>query len=229
MAEWRLYPDRAVPPVSTYAFHQARQRAPHLEQADHRDRLIEAARLVEVSAGMVTQDDAIRRVFPSKRPIGAVNVSDLGCGDGGLLSLLGTSPLVWSAWGYDFQPSNQSGWAERGVAAEQLDAFDPANRDKVSLGDVVVLTEVLEHLADPHGVLAWLASSPQVEAVVASCPWAENDQTHDECHAWAWDLAGFQELFTSAGLVPQFHYTAGMSQFMVAIPQSRFRERSHEW
>jgi len=178
--EHRLF-DGDVPHVSTAAFHEHRDRAPHLEQPLHRRRLVYAAYLVEQAA------DAAGR---------PVTVSDLGCGDGGLLSLLGRLPAVERAWGYDFQPSNAAGWAERGVTAERVDVFG-ADRDAVKFGDVTVMTEVLEHLADPHAAVRWVAG--QSRWLVASSPWPESPAAHDECHAWAWDLPGYRALVEQGG------------------------------
>lgn len=174
--------------VSTLDFHRDRDRAPHLEQGAHRPRLLAAAKAIrDLGDGMT--------------------VSDLGCGDGGLLSLLADL----EAWGYDFQPSNAAGWAERGVKAEALDVFG-ADRDKVRAGDVAVLTEVLEHLADPHEVLRWLPS----RYVVASSPRIETGERHAQEHAWAWNEPGFAKLFADTGWTVLRHGMIGWSQLVVA-------------
>jgi hypothetical protein len=175
MGEWKLF-DGDQAHVSTAEFHAHRERAPHLEQSGHRDRLLTAASFVMTAVGL-----------------GARSVSDLGCGDGGLLSLLAGQV---DAWGYDFQPSNAAGWAERGVTAEQFDVFG-ADRDRVLLGDVTVTTEVLEHLTDPHEAVRWIATGSKF--LVASSPWDERPGYSDECHAWAWDRAGYRALVEQGG------------------------------
>lgn len=180
MVEHRLFTG-AVPEVSTAQFHAGRPRAPHLEQPFHRGRLVRAAWYVELAAGL------------AGRP---VTVSDLGCGDGGLLAVLGKLPGVAEAWGYDFAPANEAGWVERGVKAEQVDVFG-AGRDTVRVGDVAVVTEVLEHLADPHAAVAWVAG--RARWLVCSSPWPESPAAHDECHAWAWDLPGYRALVEQGG------------------------------
>lgn len=179
MAEWRLFPEGTVPHVSTFEFHANRERAPHLDQPAHWPRLHVAGQFIREAAGELG------------------TWSDLGCGDGGLLSV--TQDAFSRAWGYDFQPSNAAAWPERHVTAYQLDAFDPANRSRVKLGRVVSCTEVLEHVADPHGVLAWLHDSPVTENLVCSSPVNENADSHDECHAWAWDYDGYAALVAGAG------------------------------
>lgn len=182
--EWKLFTgDR--PDVSTFEFHEHRPRAPHLEQPDHHGRLHAAAEL-------------IRGITPR-------SVVDLGCGDGGLLSLIKDIP----SWGYDFHPSSAQGWVERGVQAERRDVFN--TRDVPRWGHLVVLTEVLEHLVDPHSVVAWVAC--HAEWVVASSPKDETGDDHGDCHAWAWDMDGYRALFE-----PHFdvirHHVLGWSQML---------------
>lgn len=150
--------------MSTLAFHTGRERAPHLEQPDHRHRLLRAAEL-------------IHQLQPR-------SVADLGCGDGGLLSLL----VDLDAWGYDFSPVNEAGWAERGVTAEVRDVFN--DRDVPRWGELAACTEVLEHVADPRGTVEWI--SRHARYLVASSPHSETDEHHGDCHAWAWDLAGYR-------------------------------------
>lgn len=194
MAEWKLF-DGDVPHVSTPEFHADRDRAPHLEQPAHRPRLLEAAKLVEQA-----RSDAE-----------AFSVSDLGCGDGGLLSLLQETPAI-TCWGYDFQPSNVAGWVERDVVAEQADVFG-ADRDKVLFGDAAVTTEVLEHLADPHGAVRWIGEHSAW--IVASSPWAERPGAHDECHAWAWDTDGYRALVEQGGFEVVRHGVVGAFQLIL--------------
>lgn len=197
MSEHRLF-DGPVPFVSTAEFHADRERAPHLEQPAHRPRMDKAAWLVGLAA------DA------QGAP---VTVSDLGCGDGGLLSLLQMSPLVTDCWGYDFQPANATGWAERGVNAEALDVFG-ADRELVRLGAVTVTTEVLEHIADPHGTLAWIHAGSRF--LVASSPATETPESHDACHAWAWDEEGYAAMITAAGFTILAHERVGQFQLVAA-------------
>jgi hypothetical protein len=106
MTEWRLF-DGAVADVSTAEFHKDRPRVAHLEQPGHRERLFKAADYVRAAVKLVDDEPA--------------TVSDLGCGDGGLLSLI--RRYVPESWGYDFGPANAAGWAERGVKADLLDVF----------------------------------------------------------------------------------------------------------
>jgi hypothetical protein len=190
---WKLF-DGDVPNVSTFSFHEHRDRARHLEDGIHSPRLHLAAELVKAAAGR-----------------GAATCSDLGCGDGGLLSLVGDSI---EAWGYDFTPANAEGWPERGVKAEALDVFG-ADRDRVRFGDVTVVTEVLEHIADPFGAVRWIGESSRF--IVASSPHDENPAFHEECHAWAFDRLGYRELITSGGYRILRHETVGMFQVVWGV------------
>jgi SAM-dependent methyltransferase len=194
----RFFDEGTTPHVSTYAFHEHRDRAPHLEQEAHRDRLIAAADMVHHAVALAELTG-----LPA-------TVSDLGCGDGGLLSLLNAGV---KAWGYDFTPANAAGWRERLVCAYAVDVF--ADRDKVQFGTVTVMTEVLEHVADPAGVLAWIGSP----YLICSSPWDETGDWHDECHAWAFDLDGYRELIETAGFTLLRHEKVG--RFQLALGRRR--------
>lgn len=164
---------------STEQYHLNRERAPHLEQNWHRGRLVMAVKF-------------IRRVHPK-------TVVDLGCGDGGLLSLLKGTGI--EAWGYDFCPANGEGWDERGVTAELADVFNTDFEPR--WGELAVMTEVLEHLADPHGAVEWVARNSKF--IVASSPFDENPEKFGDKHGhpegddmnehiWGFDKDGFLEL-----------------------------------
>lgn len=193
MTAWKLF-DGDAAQVSTAEFHADRDRADHLGDPYHRPRLDKAAHFVRLAAAQLDSP----------------TVSDLGCGDGGLLSLIQDDV---EAWGYDFCPANAAGWAERGVKAERLDVFS-AGRDRVRFGSITVVTEVLEHLTDPALALAWIRSHSRF--LVASSPWVENDVRHDECHAWAFDVAGYRELIVSAGFRVIRHAQVGGFQVVLA-------------
>jgi hypothetical protein len=195
LMEWRLT-DEITPYVSTYDFHRDRPRAPHLEQPGHRARLDKASEFVRRAA----QHDGIQ------------TWSDLGCGDGGLLSL--SQDAFAHAWGYDWQPSNAAGWAERDVSARALDVFG-ADWHRVQLGDVVSLTEVLEHLSEPHMTVVRIRNRG-ARYLVASSPVNETPANHDVCHAWAWDMDGYRTLLADAGWHIDRHEVVG-GQFQVIL------------
>jgi hypothetical protein len=211
-----------VAPVSTFQFHEHRERAPHLEQPVHRPRLDRAAQLVSAAAERWRADQG-----PDHDPV--CTVSDLGCGDGGLLRLLKRIPDL-EAWGYDFAPANTPAWPERDVEAYHRNVFDFADtrgegtaglpiNPEVMLGDVVVMTEVLEHLSRPHEVLAWLAAPSnggRGRYLVCSSPHTETAESHDACHAWAWDMDGYRAMIEAAGWEILVHNPVGMFQLVLA-------------
>lgn len=222
MAEYKLF-EGEIPYVSTREFHTDRKRAPHLEQPGHRERLIIAASLVARSLGLSERFcEAYRSTHPLPVAIqqSEKTFSDLGCGDGGLLSLV--QDWFLAAWGFDFQPSNQAGWAQRGVEAELFDVFgrlrNGVYRGAPMIGNVVAMTEVLEHLADPRAALIWLRGIDKVEHLICSSPFTETDKNHCEEHAWAWDLAGYAELLADCGWHILERHTTGMFQVVLAQP-----------
>jgi hypothetical protein len=165
LVEWKLQGDYP----STYEFHKLRGRANHLSEFDHAPRMKATARLIW--------------------DLSPESVSDLGCGDGGLLHLLKGIP----SWGYDFTPANSLGWGERGVEGYSADVFN--DKYVPRWGELVVMTEVLEHLKDPHGILEWV--SQNCRYLLASSPWGETPTSHDnDCHIWAWDFQGYKDLIS---------------------------------
>jgi 2-polyprenyl-3-methyl-5-hydroxy-6-metoxy-1,4-benzoquinol methylase len=188
--------------VSTFGFHEHRERAPHLEQGVHQGRLRLAADFVRDALDMANRQTQVAEIV------------DLGCGDGGLLSLISHLPFATSM-GYDFQPSNSVGWAERNVKGELLNFVE--HWADVKLADVYVATEVLEHLTDPHQMVRNV--SERGAALVASSPWTEHKDSHDECHAWAWDEEGYKQLMWQAKFKVIRHETTGMFQVILAVPR----------
>jgi trans-aconitate methyltransferase len=209
VTEYRLF-EGDVPYVSTPEFHADRERAPHLEQEFHVPRLRQAAAFVR-DFGRSHREAAAWRMTDFV----PLTVSDLGCGDGGLLSLLKGSPDLGQCWGYDFAPANAAGWTERGVQAYARDVFG-ADWSETALGDVVVMTEVLEHLADPHGVLRRLLLRG-VKQLVCSSPWNESPASHSPEHAWAWDAQGYRDMLNGAGWQLTEQAEVGLFQVVQAI------------
>lgn len=187
--------------VSTFEFHEHRERAPHLEQGVHRPRLMRAAEYV-ISAAQTMR--------------APVTVCDLGCGDGGLISVLKPARELL-VFGYDFQPSNVKGWNERGVLLNcKLQDFVHDFKN-VRDADVYVMTEVLEHLDDPHGMLRQVRE--RSAHLVCSSPWMEHEGNIDACHAWAWDMPGYIEMIHNAGFEVRRSAREGIFQVHWAVPR----------
>lgn len=192
MAEYRLHNPDVTPECTTAHWYANRDHAPHLEQPTHRARLLAAA-----SAAV-----------EATQLLGASTVVDLGAGDGGLLSLLG--PGI-TGWGYDLQPSNVLAARDRNVDVRLVDIVN----EPIVWGEVVVATEVLEHLKDPHTLVARAARHGR--ALVCSAPCGETPDVHYEHHVWAWDQPGFAAMITGGGWRIVRHSTVAATQIILAI------------
>jgi SAM-dependent methyltransferase len=209
MSEWRLFDPAAPPPWTTAGWYADRPRAWHAEQLGHRERLQATA----VQIAQLCADTPLK------------TISDLGAGDGGLLQKLIPLQLAGvRAWGYDLQPSNIAGAAQRGVPVHRKDILD---LDSIELGRLVALAEVLEHLVDPHGYLQRLAGRANADrawVVVASSPMLETAERHYEHHLWAWDPDGYAAMFRGSGWDVTVHVPAVPgrpdvdAQLLVAVP-----------
>lgn len=197
--EVRFFEDGDVPIFTTPEWYEGIERAPHLEQPGHRGRLLLAYEYVA---------EALYN-------LGLHTVSDMGCGDGGLLQLLKEryDGVPITAWGYDLMPENiKAAKEERGVAVE----FGDAVAGDVVWGQIAVMTEMVEHLVDPHGFLAGIPDS--VRAVVASSPDNETPESHYEFHTWGWDMAGYRAMFEAAGFDVVRHETIGFQLLLGVKP-----------
>jgi hypothetical protein len=190
MTEHRLFDPAEPPEWLGPEWWRDREHCDHLGSPTgaHVTRLREAADLAYRAVGMLPLDQ--------KWP----HVVDLGAGDGALLSLLPV-PLRERSFGYDVI-NNDIIYAQRARGVElrpTSNLFDDLDYEHFELGPVVVLTEVLEHMADPHSFLAKLHARPEVRYVVASSPHSETPAQHEWNHAWAWGCRGYLAMFRAAG------------------------------
>lgn len=190
---WRLFPEGTVPEYTQPDWYASRDRAPHLEQAGHRERL-------ELTARLIMEHSAANEDL--------ITLCDLGAGDGGLLSLLGDR---FMAWGYDLQASNIEGAAERGVDVRHGDVVT----GDIDWGDIAVATEMLEHLVDPHGFVRRIRTKASV--LVCSSPWHERAGKAYEFHTWAFDPVGYRALVGQAGYRVLRHEFSGPFQIILAV------------
>jgi 2-polyprenyl-3-methyl-5-hydroxy-6-metoxy-1,4-benzoquinol methylase len=196
LTEWRLFEQGTTPEHTTPAWYEGRARAPHLEEGAHRDRLLLAADMVR---------DAVDR-------FGVRSVVDLGCGDGGLLSLLQETSFERDVpmWGYDLQRTNVNpAVLERNVDVRYGDVV----AGEVEWGELAVATEMLEHLLDPHEFVRRVGARSRV--IVASSPFTERPGSAYEFHTWCWSIEGYRALIEQAGFHVERHETT--SQFQVII------------
>ncbi|MBU6427628.1 MAG: hypothetical protein KGR26_01330 [Cyanobacteria bacterium REEB65] len=167
------------------------ERAPHVDQEEHRPRIELAARMIA--------------------DVGPSSVVDLGAGDGGLLSLLGHDRIVVPRWGYDLIPANIAGAMVRGEAVR----YGNFLTDPVEWGELCVMTETLEHLEDPHAAVR----AVQSRYLVASSPFTEDEESHYEFHLWAWDMDGYRALLEQGGFAVMRHETVGIFQVILGERQ----------
>jgi trans-aconitate methyltransferase len=200
VTEWKLF-DGEAPECTTPAWYAGRERAAHLEQPGHRGRLHLAAEHALALADRLVLRSAV----------------DLGCGDGGLLSLVRdrfSDRTQGSCWGYDLSPAAVAAARDaRGVSAYLLDVA--ACPDLVTWGELALATEFFEHLADPHGFAKLIGQ--HCKALVASSPAYETGVTHYEFHTWAWDMAGYRALVAQAGFRVIRHELAGEHQVISGV------------
>lgn len=172
--EVQLYADQAFP--FTVDWYKTREHAPHLEQGAHRQRMDVVAALASDACDT----------------FGFASIVDLGAGDGGMLSLLAVCGVP--QWGYDLMQTNVDfARVSRGMDVRYLDFVD----EPIDWADLVICTEVLEHLEDPHTLVKRIGENAQ--GIIASSPGAETAESHDACHAWVWDMEGYAEMITGAG------------------------------
>jgi len=199
--EARLFPEGTMPECSTAEWYLGRESAPHIDQPAHQPRMLLAAKYVK---DLVTQLDADV-------------VVDAGAGDGGMLSLLADG----YRYGYELSPAAVATAEERGVSVYLADAVARAAEHRlVGPGDeraVVIATEMIEHLVDPHQFVADLFADGRIVAVVASSPWNETADNHYEFHLWAWDDDGYRSLFERAGWKVQRQERAGFATVLAAV------------
>jgi hypothetical protein len=190
VTELRFFEEGTVPEWTTPEWYAGRATAPHLDQPGHRERLLRTAEI-------------INELAPH-------SVVDLGAGDGGLLSQLECD----NKWGYDLQQTNVDvAWNHRHVDVRLRDVI--ADGNYITEADLAVATEMLEHLVDPHGFVAWVAS--WAEIFVASSPWNEVNGPRYEFHTWAWDMDGFRDMFEHEGLTVVQHEIVQGAQIIVGV------------
>jgi hypothetical protein len=121
-----------------------------------------------------------------------VAVTELGCGDGSLLGRFDLQSFV-KRWGYEIGAGDVERACSRGLDVRQADILS----DPLEYGDLLVVSEVLEHLADP---VKFLMALPLEDGfLIASSPSEETGDWHNPIHSWAWDAGGYRELLERGG------------------------------
>lgn len=196
MTEYRLFDPENPPPWLDSTWWTKTENCNHLDNRVHRARLEAAASIATVAASGVHTNTIV----------------DLGAGDGGMLSLL-PEPYRSRSYGYEIiEDSVRYANQVRQVDVRKANVLV----DELELGKVVVATEMLEHLADPHAFLRKLYNDGRVSVLIASSPHSETDQNHEWNHAWAWDREGYAELISQAGWTVVHQFDAEWSQVIAA-------------
>lgn len=175
MTEWRLWEGDEPPFFTTPAFFQAHPWISPVHQIGHAERM----QMVVESITRLDGENFIE------------SICDLGCGDGSLLRDVRNVTSIQRLWGITHSLQDIAvAWSHdlNAVHGNFL-------TDEFEWADITVMTEVLEHLVDPHSFLKRVES----QYLVASSPSAETSDWHYEHHAWAWDLNGYEDLVTNAG------------------------------
>jgi len=177
MLEYRV-PNKEF--VATYDFHKDRPAAHHMEQPENKIRLLCTAALVEYATLCHNVESIV----------------DCGCGDGGLLQYL-KQRGIGNSVGYDFHgPGVKYARDARGVSANYANFLE--NLEMLTEADLTIMSEVLEHLDDPHTTLQRISSS----WIVVSSPNNETQYGHADEHQWVWDRDGYVNMISKQGWVP---------------------------
>jgi hypothetical protein len=150
---------------------------------------------------------------------------DMGAGDGAVLELIEKRRPGTQAWGYEIiRDSVRYANDVRGVKVSSANVLenrvftnthpDPLGAPGLNWGDLVICTEMLEHLADPHGWARTMAEN--ADWLIASSPWQETPERHEHNHAWCWDREGYETMLRDAGWDIQLTYLIEWSQVVVA-------------
>lgn len=123
-------------------------------------------------------------------------VADPACGDGSVLEAAYRQSPFEFAHLSDISVPNIEGLSpsfphekHARPITEAVEAIDDV--------DVIVLTEVLEHLADPDAILR--LARPRARHLVASSPVSETASAGNPEHLWSWDEDGYEEMLSAAG------------------------------
>ena len=183
------------------AFYDTRRVSDHIHEMGHRGRLLETVELVS---------DLLENEIGEQGDLDSI--ADWGCGNGGLLHELNKRFPEVEMWGYDLSPlAVQFGKEKYGVNISQLDITSGLPK----IAKIVVLTETLEHLVDPHRLLRRMEFGA---FVVASVPAFETPENHYEYHLRSWTEDSFAHLFSRNGWDVRKHYVRAEfgTQFLVA-------------
>jgi 2-polyprenyl-3-methyl-5-hydroxy-6-metoxy-1,4-benzoquinol methylase len=176
-------------------WYKHRQAVDHINQAGHIPRLYNAHELLEE---IIAQEEV-------------KTIADFGCGNGGLMRKVKQNFPSVEIWGYDLCPANVQDAKDKGSDVELVDFVLEEN---IKYPEVVICTEVLEHLVDPDAFLGKLLHNG-VKYVIASSPNYETPIDHEEYHLWVFQGDSYADMFTKVGYEVVKHEKS-VFQFVVA-------------
>lgn len=168
-------------------FYEKRSGVPHFDKPDHAWRLYLAGAL----AIPIIRFGSVRSVL------------DVGCGNAGLLLWLADQFPTKKFTGFDLCPDSIK---KANILAERLRRKHPRLDIELRLADIatepklkadlILCTEVLEHLINPEA----LAESLSSKYLILSTPFGEGPQPRvDPHHLWGWEKEDVEEIFHNAG------------------------------
>jgi SAM-dependent methyltransferase len=134
-------------------------------------------------------------------PGAAPTVVDLGCGDGELLAMLRAISDPCYPIGVDRDPAHREAWLHRKVLAIHANFLDLIERSILPRGDVYVLANTLEYIAEPGALLSVLARQPGARFLVAASPLDDAPRVYGQGRGtlWRWPLPEYARLVRSSG------------------------------
>jgi hypothetical protein len=194
--EWRLFDPQDKPEWLDPEWWVDQPHVNHLGNWVHESRLNSAAQAAVECADFV----------------GTTVICDVGSCDGGLLDLL-PEPYRSHSFGYDvIDASIEYANDVRGVNVTWANVVESK---RTPLAQVIVCTEMLEHLENPRQFLHDLKSRGVVYGVFSS-PKNETLDLHEWNHAWVWDMEGYARMFEECGWEIVSHTEVDWSQQIVA-------------
>lgn len=175
MTQWQLFPAGTVPEFTTLEFFENHGWVPPEHQIGHAERTHMTATLASylISGGDIQ------------------TICDLGCGDGTLMALIKARHPSIEIWGIDGGRENVNMARSKGLDVMQGNILAAETHGV----DLVIASEVVEHLLDPHAFIAGIESL----WMIITSPAHETKTWHYPHHAWAWNRAGYSKMVSRAG------------------------------
>jgi predicted TPR repeat methyltransferase len=125
---------------------------------------------------------------------GIKTITDLGCGDGGLIEAAYSPEERFR--GIDMAEANinyaQNRFKDLNNVTIEMRDF---TKMKGIRSDLIICCETLEHLIDPLKLLRTI----DCRFLITSVPMNETEDRHSEHHIWAWNEAEFRESLKGCG------------------------------